>query len=265
MTFSINEFKSKFDTINGFARTNKFLVLITPPPWASSGKANSDTKDVLPYLCESANLPGLSFTFSEIRHHGMGPIERRPDVPIYTEMPLTFLASGDGRVFEFFHQWAQNIINIGSTHKPVNGFPYKGAYLYEAHYPDNYLTTVDIISYNDSEDRIITYTLQDAFPSTIADTAVNWGATDEVMRLQISLTYKSWYATSFAEADFSSGSLRGRSTNLSFLQILSTAGSAINTIKSITKPTNVVDALNQVQNLKGTASSLGGLRQATGF
>lgn len=257
MSFNVDEFKSKFNDVNGFMSPNKFLVLIQPPPWSSD---EVDTKNVLPFLCDSTNLPGISFTFSEIKHTNLGPIERKPDVPIYTELPLTFLATGDGRVLKFFHVWMQNIINIGNGKKALTDSPYKGAYSYEVFYSDNYRTTINLLAFNDSGDTIVEYTLLNAFPTTVGDLPMNWATTDDIVRLPITFSFKTWHSTFFEEASFNEQNIRPRNSSVSFLQSLSLAGSAVSTLQSLTSPVGVADAINKLNNAKVATNFLNGLK-----
>ena len=249
MTFNINELKGRFNKINGYSSPSKFLVLITPPPWAV-GEQSSDTIDVLPYIINSTNLPGMSFTFSDIRQIGYGPIERRPDVPIYTEVPMTIYSTGDGRAFRFFHRWMQNVINVGLTNVADNQSS-KGAYQFESYYSDNYLSTIDIIHYNETEDEIIRYTLNDAYPTTIADTAVSWATTDQILELNVSFTFRTWYSTAFSPASITNNPRDGGGS-LSFLQALGTFGTIASTLSNLQRPTNIQDALNTINTISTT-------------
>jgi len=254
MAFNINEIKGRFDKFNGYSSPNKFLVLITPPPWAV-GEQSSDTIDVLPYLINSTNLPGMSFTFSDIRQIGYGPIERRPDVPIYTEVPMTVYSTGDGRAFRFFHRWMENVINVGLTNKADNQST-KGAYQFETFYSDNYLTNIDIIHYNETEDEIIRYTLNDAYPTTIADTPVGWNTTDQILELNVSFTFRTWYSTAFSPAAITFNP-RDAGGSLSFLQALGTLGSIANTLSNLQRPRNIQDALQTINQVSTAGKQFG--------
>ena len=256
MTFNINELKGRFEKINGYSKSSHFLCLITPPPWAT-GEQSSDTIDVLPFIISATNLPGISFTFSDIRHIGYGPIERRPDLPIYTELPLTVFSTGDGRTFRFFHRWMQNIINVGMTNVADNQSS-KGAFQYETYYQTNYKTQVDIIHYNDTEDEIIRYTLNDAFPTTIADTPVSWAQSDQLLELNLSLSFRTWFSTAYSPAEITNNPRDGGGS-MTFLQTLGSIGTIVNTLDNLRSPRNIQDALQTINTISNTGKLIGSL------
>ena len=256
--FNINNIKSVMNARNGYASPNKFLVIITPPAWAQ-GEMSSLTSSVLPFVCELTSLPGLSFTFSEIRPLGIGPLQRRPDVPIYTELLMTFLQTGDGKVMEFFHQWMQNVVNVGTTNKASNATPYKGGYAFETYYMENYVTQIDIISYNQAADEIVKYTLNDAFPTTIGDVTMNWAITDDIIRIPISFSFTTWHATTFDDAMFDPRNVRHRGSSMSIMQFLGSVGTLMSTISNFKKPNSVQGAIQQINNVINVVQTAGGL------
>jgi hypothetical protein len=252
-SFSLDNIKGTITKRNGISRTSHFVVTITTPPWAG-GQGASILADI-PFLCDSAAMPGVTFTTSEIRRLGYGPIERRPDVPMYTELPLTFISTGDGEVIKFFHRWMQNVVNIGTVDKAPGGTSYKGAFTYEAFYPDHYRTTINIYHYNEVGEQLMVYTFNEAYPVGMGEVPLSWTSTDEFVRLPVQFAYTNWHSDTFEIGQVDSP----RNSSMSILQKLTSIGSAVATLQNIKKPTSVMDAFNQINNIKTVGNIVGGL------
>jgi len=257
-SFNIENIKGRITKRNGITKTSHFRVVITLPQWAREATENDDVSSVgfdLPFLCDSAQLPGINFTTSEIRRLGYGALERRPDVPLYTELPLTFISTGDGAVLRFFHRWMQNVINVGTSDRAPSSVSYKGAFLYEAHYPVNYRTTIQLYHYNEVGEQLLVYTFNEAYPIGIGDIPVSWSSTDELVRLPVQFSYTNWHCDTFEVGKIDSS----RESSLSVLQKLTSIASVVATLQNLRRPTSIMDAFNQLGNIRTVGNIIGGL------
>lgn len=253
--FNINNMKSVITKRNGLTRTSHFRVIITAPPWIQRSGVGTGILQDIPLLCDSAALPGINLTTSEIRHLGYGAIERRPDVPLYTELPLTFLSTGDGEVLRFFHRWIQNVINVGTSDKASSSTTHNGAFLYETQYATNYRTTIQLYHYNEVGEQLLVYTFNDAYPIGVGDIPVSWSATDEIVRVPVQFVFTNWHCDTFEVGKIDNT----RGSSMSILQKLTSVASVVATISNMRTPTSIMDAFNQVGNLKNVGRVIGGL------
>jgi len=197
MAFNINEMLSTINAVGGLSKASKFMVMISPPNQLSGDIDNDFT-----FLCDTAVLPGISFQTDEIRMSGYGNIEKRPYSPIFQDVNLTFFNDINGKVLSFFHKWVQSIYNFNSSTNPnatarglisnVFGYP-NGTTGGEL---DGYYGIVNIIHYNEKEEKIITYQLHEAYPITVGDVQVDWAQSDTLIRIPVTFAYTYWTAES---------------------------------------------------------------------
>ena len=126
MAGSINDFKSSFS--KDIARTNRFDVAIPVPltliPYVSSSKSVN-------YRCESASLPGRTFSTTEQKTYG--PIEKFPYLNTYNDLDLTFIVDDDMNQKVFFDAWMDYI-------NPMYNYNYR--------YKSDYSTIITINQYD---------------------------------------------------------------------------------------------------------------------
>ena len=212
MAFSINEMLAVISSNGGISKSSKFIVRMHPPP--AVGNPNEDFL----FFCESAQLPGISFGTDDVKMSGFGNIEKRPHSTNFTDMPLSFYCDTDGNVLRFFHKWIQTIYNFNNFDNPNGVSQNLGVNLFA--YPKEYRSTVEILHLEDKSDGytdlsgaestgpamkpdvdsqiIVNYTLYDAFPVSIGDVSMNWGSSDELVRIPVTFTYTNWISTTMA-------------------------------------------------------------------
>jgi hypothetical protein len=196
MTFSINELSSNINRYGGVARPNKFSVMITPPAWSNS----QEEARLIQVFADTAELPGLTFMTNDVRNLGYGPGFKLPHTPIYSDLNTTIMLDASGVILKFFHQWMQNIVNIQSDGDPYSS-GYNGAKMYAVQYPSNYVTTISIMVFDQSENTIVVYDLNDAYPLRIGQPGLDWSSTNSILKLPVSFTFRTWTATTFAAND----------------------------------------------------------------
>jgi len=121
--------------------------------------------------------------------------EQRPVKGDYSELNVSFLCDAASGVFEFFHKWNQSIYNINSNiRKGSSAF---GLKLFEFGYPSDFESIVDIYHFDNSGNEVIAYKINGAYPKAIADTDVNWGDLDSIMRLNVTFSYNYWTTAAY--------------------------------------------------------------------
>lgn len=252
-TGSLSAFRSHFIK-EGILRSNRFLVQFSIPLLFNTGetgrqKSDAKARFILPFVCMAGNMPGVSVATSEIRRHGVGPVEKRPYSVNFVDLNLTFLVDSRGIIHQFFKEWIDGIVRFDRLVTNPEGFAYQEPY--EVEYRQNYVTDIEIYIYNDKLQQIYKVKLFNAFPLFMGDVSLNWGATDDYVTLPVSFSYTSWTSEVL---DVSNEASTNRPPGL--LEKLVAAASALNLLTTIKRPTSVSDVINIVNNTSTAVSGL---------
>lgn len=196
--FNIADFRSSIYN-SSILRSNQYMILITPPP----PLRGFDTAQ-LTLRCDSVNLPGIDMmTLDGIYRHGYGPAEKYPHNANFQEVTATFLVDKAASQYTFFNVWQNLIYNIsdysggilGQADPEEDPFGYTNLYPFEVAYREDYATDMHMFVYNENADRVIELSFIEAWPRSVQDTPLSWGATDQasLIRLQVSFCYKSFF------------------------------------------------------------------------
>lgn len=180
--FNIDEFSAIIGRHNP-ARASHYAVNITPPSTLNNNNIVSD----LPYLCDSANLPGINIATDDFRQKGYGLTEKRPTMVGFEPVTLTFLGDSQGRILNFFHKWLKMVVNWDGEGGSDNGIESE---LFN--YPEEYWGTVDIYLYDIEMAQYHSTTLHKAFPISVDSQQISWGMTDTLMRFTVAFAYRSF-------------------------------------------------------------------------
>jgi hypothetical protein len=213
MSFSPNLFLSNLDAKGGgLAKSSRFKVILPIPKLLSerfedtrgsnllniandftdviqrTGNRNNVTENNPSYSwkidatrwlalqCESTDLPGKSFTTSDVKVYG--PTFKVPNQTTYNDISLTFLCNSEFSERKLFDAWLE-VIRSPNTHN--FRFPkFDGG--------STYMTQITIIQYNDFVKQIYALELEDAFPIGITSQPVSWSE-DGFHRLSVNFSY----------------------------------------------------------------------------
>jgi len=203
--FNISQFRAEV-YLNGILKQNKFLLNFSKPKLlnnlnlSSVLSAASDTR-FLTTRCDSAVIPGVTFFSTDnIRRYGYGQIERRPYLPAFNPINISFIVDRDADVINFFHTWANNIVNydrnrIGSTkNRP-----------YFLNYKDDYISKqMNIYLYDENIQTSLIVNLYDAYPINTTDISLNWDETTTPLRFNVQMQYTD-YTMEFLQTKSLSG------------------------------------------------------------
>lgn len=241
----ISGFRSTINTLNGVQKPNHFYVTIPNPPMMM-GEIGPI---ILPFLTESASIPGVSLATSEIRRHGYGVSEKKPYAPIFVDQQMTFLGDASGVVHKFFYQWMNGIVKFDGHVNGLRGFSSLSSF--EVEYKKQYAVDITITAIDEVDRKIMEVKLFEAFPIAMGDIALNWSDTDSYVRLPITFTYKNWKRT---DINLNIDEILGE--DMSPVQRILKAGQAIQTLAKIKKPSNISDINNVVNGSKTAIGSL---------
>ena len=165
MPFNINEFYSSINK-NGVSRTDHFEIYFEGP-------------QDLTYRARSVNLPGRNVNILE--YFELGPEYKLGSFTNYSDVSISFVCSEDLSEREYFLIWQDSIVGNHRNKK-------SGGFLQENYYKD-YVRTVEINIYNESNVQTKTVKLLDAFPTTIGDISYDWSTSDHAT-LDVTFAYR---------------------------------------------------------------------------
>jgi hypothetical protein len=173
--FSPNKFLSQINLGRQPAKNSLYRVEIFKPIIFGLGGTSLEP---LTYLCESAEMPGKSFTTENVQIYGPG--YNVPYLAIYQNINLTFLCTNSQQERKIFDLWMNSIINPNSNNIRFQ----KGK-------DSNYLSQIQVIQYDTMEKEIYKVILVDAFPTSIAPQQLSW-SDDGFQRLTVNFLYQKY-------------------------------------------------------------------------
>lgn len=243
--FDIEEFKSAIGT-RGVLPTNLFLVTITPFSSEINTAMNRETLDPrsLSFFCMKTSLPGVDLALETNMPLGTGPVENFPHRAIFTDIELQFIGDAKGQILSFFHNWLNTIVNFDDRRASDK--------FYRVAYKESYICNINITVFDHQSNKILEYSLFDAFPYRINQIDMDWNNTNSMMNIGVNFQYKTWASDRIPISDAAS------SFGLSNIQKLMKLGTIAQTISAIKRPQSVGDAINLVNNASIVGGGLSG-------
>lgn len=182
----IQQFLSLVNKNRGFARPNRFQVVIPKPDIAEL--FTYDDMLHMSFLCEVSELPGRSLITGDRKIYG--PITKMPYQTQYSDITMTFLCTNTFRERNMFETWIDYIMPVKGEKDSTRNIRYK----------DTYTSQIRIVQFRDdqdieSENDIYAVVLREAFPISIAPQPLNY-ADDGFHRLSVEFAY-SHYNTEY--------------------------------------------------------------------
>ena len=176
----------------GFARPNLFKVDI-----ARVG----DKHELFRINCFQAQIPGQNIATTD-RDIGFRAAAYQK---VYADIILGFYCSGDLRELKWFQEWIHEIADPITNH---------------IGYYKKYISTINITQMNrkDSGNEkdgtdVATWTLKEAYPKSIDPIQLDYGTTDTIMMMNVTITYRNimhnWQAFHAPTKDYNSIDERG--------------------------------------------------------
>lgn len=184
--FSISDFRSSMNNA-GVLRSHSYMIMINPPP----SLREYDTAQ-LTLRCDSVNMPGINFmTQDGIYRYGYGPAEVMPYNVMFTPVTMSLMVDRAASQYTFFNLWMNSIFDMNLQGGILGGSGDSSPY--EVAYKKDYAVTMNMFVYNETADKVIELTFQEAYPLLMQDTPLAWGEQQNIIRLQISMAYKTFY------------------------------------------------------------------------
>jgi len=241
---TIQNFIASMNRSGGFARTNRYAVVISPPRglalFDSSVNSLSDVLISQDYLkttnrqvnlhCSAVSMPGHDLQAKE-QQHGSAPGRQIVQSHDYEgTIAATFYLDSHLRERHFFEQWQRSAVNT-QTHK--------------ANYYDDYIGTMDIYQLDGNGE--ITYGIKatEVYPTLIAGIEYAYANSNQIATQTVQFQYRQWY-------NLTSDEITGYSSRLDLSQ------------ESTNAVTGVASDLAQ-SSIESSASSLSGTSLFSSF
>lgn len=197
--FSIDDFIANIGSIGGFAKTNRYKVIVNHPIHDGGGGARQ-----IYMLCEQAEFPGRTFTTSDSRIYG--PVYKTPFESQYQEVTMTFINTRKLGVKRYFDAWMEKINPVGpymaaeadgadvvgrvgsySTIPTFSG----GVRNFAFEYRDNYVRDLEIQQLDEQAKTVYAVKLINAYPLSVAPAQLSF-SDDQFHKLSVTFAYDYW-------------------------------------------------------------------------
>lgn len=239
----------------GVTRDNLFGTSIGLPSFLSKNSfqggglgqsrvVGTGAESQLMLYAEAVNLPGVNVVTGETRRYGFGPNVRYAKDINFNDVAVTFIGDGAGIILKVFSDWMNGIVKFDDFTTPSTKLENAPFFF---RYKKEYVATEFFITvFNERNDEIAVYYLEDAFPTSIGDINLNWGSTNQLARFTVNFTYTRWTQKSVA-ADLANNLLTTpRQQDTSVLSMIYQAGGAAQMISTLRRPQGVGDVVNIV-------------------
>lgn len=190
---SLDKFLGAISKLNYPVRSCRFMVKIVP--------RNRDLLRYgqdLHYVCDAAELPGRGFNVTEVRYYGPG--QALPNNSMYNSTNLSFICRADSFERQFFDDWMDYINPTTNYNFEYAENYYSDVYVYQfaehsTRAPPVQRDNMNLMPVpapdNFAPDIVYGWTLRRAWPMLVNPQPVTW-ADNDLLRLQVSFTYKNW-------------------------------------------------------------------------
>ncbi len=225
---SIDNLKSIISKKGGLAKTNRFLVIFTPPTQpllnlslnsvvGKLTKGDNPLKNLvnnprdIAFLCESVSLPGRQIATTD--YTAQKQTVKIPNGFIDEDVSMSFILTNDFFMKEVFDTWMSGIVDTNS---------------YTLGYKSDFQADITIQALN--EDDIPTYsiTLINAYPIAMGSIELDNNTENGYLKLPITFAYDR-----YAEKDIISGTFGGLLSAIPDRLLPNKISSGLNIIKSL--------------------------------
>jgi hypothetical protein len=190
VSFDVARFHAVIDGMGGLQPASKFRVRAFSPV--------TDTR-FFEFVCESANVPGVSVVVKPVRTLGYGVPVDVPLVPSYGEMQLQCMIDNVGNVNECLTRWMQAVVNYNYQPGGINAGLAGGAFPFQVSYPADYVGRLEVHTMSQEGSMNRTVTLHDAWPRAVNHSPLAWSARDQYQTLSVTWSYRSWTSDDMSE------------------------------------------------------------------
>lgn len=182
MAFNITDFRNSYTNTGEPASPAYYEVYIIGNPTITNTNPNNKFEDFIKYRCISCTMPGIQV--NTIDRSTYGPISKIATGVSFQDTTFSFIVSEDMSELRYFSYWMAFISNTieGNDVNTLNNVEYY----------NNYVAKVIIKQFGKSGNLIRNIELLDAYPTNISAVSLGWDLSNEIIRLDITMTYRVW-------------------------------------------------------------------------
>ena len=189
---SLNAFLSHNASRDGYAKANRYEVVILLPSGVTSGdfqgageaamatnvlsRLGGETARRISFRCDSISIPGRNLR-TQMNGNIYGPPHEIVQGQTFAPVEATFYCGSDLAERYFFEDW-QKI-----TYNPDT---------YNINYYKEYIGSVEIYQLNEQDERTYGCKLEEVFPKTVAALAYSHGSNNQIQKVSVELAYRYW-------------------------------------------------------------------------
>jgi hypothetical protein len=187
MANTIDEFKNRFK--DGFARPNRYEVLIVPPQVLAL-TLPVPMKD-LAIACEAVEMPGILLATQEDKQ--FGPVRKVPYLNVFNDLALVFICSNDMRERDFFDFWQASMLERGDPQIPNPADPaHPLRPQFKLEYYDRYVTSIKITLLDEKNEKTKSVTCYECYPIEVITQPLSYNNVNDYLKLEVRLAYRYW-------------------------------------------------------------------------
>ena len=187
---SLNAFLSHNASRDGYAKANRYEVVILLPSGVTSGdfqgageaamatnvlsRLGGETARRISFRCDSISIPGRNLR-TQMNGNIYGPPHEIVQGQTFAPVEATFYCGSDLAERYFFEDW-QKI-----TYNPDT---------YNINYYKEYVGSVEIYQLNEQDERTYGCKLEEVFPKTVAALAYSHGSNNQIQKVSVELAYR---------------------------------------------------------------------------
>ena len=189
---SLNAFLQHNASRDGYAKANRYEVIILLPSGVTSGSADTagssamssnvlsrlqgETARRISFRCDTISIPGRNLR-TQMNGNIYGPPHEIVQGQTFAPVEATFYCGSDLAERYFFEEW-QKI-----TYNPDT---------YNINYYKEYVGSVEIYQLNEQDERTYGCKLEEVFPKTVAALAYSHGSNNQIQKVSVELAYRYW-------------------------------------------------------------------------
>ena len=188
---SINSFLQQGASRDGYAKANRYEVIIFLPTGASgtsvedagsSALSNNvlslhgETSRRISFRCDSISIPGRNLR-TQMNGNIYGPPHEMVQGQTFAPVQATFYCGTDMAERYFFEEWQKVTYNPNT---------------YNINYYKEYVGGIEIYQLDEQDNRTYGIKLEEAFPKTIGEIAYGHGSSNTINKVTVEFAYRYW-------------------------------------------------------------------------
>lgn len=184
MSFDVARFSAEVSALGGLQKASKFEARVYPRTGAQMR--------FFKFMCQAADLPGVTSALTDSRPLGYGSLVQTPLVTSYEALPLTLTLDNAGLTLSSMLEWYNRTVNKKYVPGGALRTARDGSYPFQVGYKKDYAAEVEVDTFDDSGSVVCTHTFHEAWPVSLGTIRYSWAAVNQLAILPVSLVYTSW-------------------------------------------------------------------------